>query len=153
MPSQVTIEPADPREPQITALLQESHALMLELFPAEHNHMLSVEALRGPRVRFFAAWQGGKVLGTGALALCEGYGEIKALFTARAARGMGLGAQIMARLEAEAREAGLQCLKLETGDRLYAALRLYLREGFVPCPPFGGYAPNGTSIFMRKRLR
>jgi putative acetyltransferase len=58
----------------------------------------------------------------------------------------------MARLEAEARGLGLGALKLETGDDLYPAHRLYRRHGFTDCGPFGDYAEGPHSVFMEKRL-
>ena len=66
--------------------------------------------------------------------------------------GVGAGAALMARLEAEARVLGLAALKLETGDDLYPAHRLYRRHGFTECGPFGDYAEGPHSFFMEKRL-
>jgi putative acetyltransferase len=58
----------------------------------------------------------------------------------------------MAALEARAREAGLPVLKLETGDTLHEAHRLYRRHGFTDCGPFGDYEEGPHSVFMEKRL-
>jgi putative acetyltransferase len=38
----IVIERSDPKEPQATALLQASHALMQSLFPPEDNSFLSI---------------------------------------------------------------------------------------------------------------
>jgi putative acetyltransferase len=51
----------------------------------------------------------------------------------------------------------LAAVRLETGDRQVAAMRLYERAGFRPCPPFGAYAlmaPQSiaTSVFFEKRI-
>ena len=148
----IEIAPADPGAPEVRALLAESHALMQRLFSPEENHFLSIDALRGPDIRFFAAREGDAVLGTGALALRDGYGELKSMFTAEAARGRGVAALLLERLEEEARKEGLDLLRLETGDLLTAAHRLYARAGFVACGPFGDYKANGSSLFMEKRL-
>jgi putative acetyltransferase len=43
-------------------------------------------------------------------------------------------------------------LRLETGDDLYPAHRLYRRHGFVERGPFGDYAEGPHSVFMEKRL-
>lgn len=78
----ILVEPGDPRDPRAVALLEQSHALMEELFPPEENYHLSVEELTGAEVRFYHAREGQALLGTGALALKEGYAELKSMFTA-----------------------------------------------------------------------
>lgn len=148
----VAVAPGDPAAPEATALLRAHHALMQSLFPVESNHFLSVEALRRPEIRFFTATRDGRVVGCGALALRDGYGEVKSMFVDPAARGAGAGAALLARLEEEARAAGLAALMLETGDRLDAAHRLYARCGFAFRGPFGDYREDPHSRFMEKRL-
>lgn len=150
--TELAIRRADPAEPGATRLLEASHALMRALFPAEANHFLSIDALRAPDIRFFVAENGAESLGCGALALRDGYGEVKSMFVAPAARGTGAGAAILARLEAEARAAGLAAMMLETGDSLAAAHRLYQRGGFAFRGPFGAYPDAPESRFMEKRL-
>lgn len=152
------IAPASPFDPDALALLTASHALMGSLFPAESNHGLDAAGLAAPGVLFFCAREDedAPALGCGALALRDGpdgpYGEIKAMFTAPDARGLGLAAAILARLEAEARSRALPCLRLETGEALAAAIRLYARAGFRRRGPFGGYGPDPLSVFMEKPL-
>ncbi|EAR52953.1 putative acetyltransferase protein [Oceanicola granulosus HTCC2516] len=148
----IRVARADPRDPGPRALLEASHALMRELFEPEENHFLSVDELAAKDIRFFAATEDGEVLGTGALAVREGYGEVKAMFTAEAARGRGIGALILVKLEEEARALGLPLMRLETGDKLEAARRLYGRAGFVVRGPFADYVDHDSSIFMEKVL-
>lgn len=146
------VERGDPRDPPVTALLEASHALMESLFPPEDNHYLSIDALCVPNVQFFVAREGGTVLGCGALKNQGDYGEIKSMFTAEAARGKGAASAILDKIEAEARDRGLPALKLETGNLLHAAHKLYARHGFTPSGPFGSYTVNETSVFMEKLL-
>jgi len=143
---------ADPKEPGATALLNASRALMQSLFPPEDNFFLDTDALCTPDIRFFVATRAGETIGTGALALREGYGEVKSMFVSEAARGQGVAEALLARIEAEARANGLPLLRLETGDRLGSALRLYARHGFVRCEPFGDYPDAASSVFMEKSL-
>jgi putative acetyltransferase len=157
MPAPATDTPfritaADPKEPGTRALLEASHALMQSLFPPEDNFFLDIDALCAPDIRFFAAMEGTTCLGTGALALRDGYGEVKSMFVDGAARGQGVAEALLARIEAEARAQALPCLRLETGDRLEAALRLYARHGFVRRGPFGDYPDASSSVFMEKYL-
>ncbi|MCA0918934.1 GNAT family N-acetyltransferase [Pseudooceanicola nanhaiensis] len=146
------VRAADPTEPGCAALLDASHALMRALFNPEENHFLPHEALRAPDIRFFAAGPEGAPLGVAALQIKEGYGEVKSFFVAPEARGMGIGATLVARVEAEAKANGLTILRLETGEALDAACRLYERHGFVRRGAFGDYPDNGVSVFMEKRL-
>ena len=148
----LTVSLADPRDPQATALLERSQALLRALFPPEDNFFLDLGALAAPDIRFFAARRGARTLGTGALALRTGYGEVKSMFVAEEARGQGVAEALLARIEAEARANGLPFLRLETGDRLGSALRLYARHGFVRRGPFGDYPDAASSIFMEKSL-
>jgi len=74
------------------------------------------------------------------------------MFTAEAARGKGVGSAILRQIEDTARAAGATTLKLETGNVLYAAHRLYTRHGFTPCDVFPPYVAAASSIFMEKPL-
>jgi putative acetyltransferase len=148
----IAVRRADPRSPEGLRLLGASQALMAALYPPEHNHAMDTDALAGPDVTFLVAEEAGEALGCAALARREGYGEVKSMWTDPAARGRGVGAALLAALEAEARAQGLGMLRLETGDDLAEAHRLYARAGFVPCGPFGDYAEGPRSVFMERRL-
>lgn len=148
----IFVEPGDPRDPQATALLQASHALMRRLFKPEENHFLSIDALCAPDVHFFVAREADALCGTAALKVMDGYGEVKSMFVADAARGRGVADALLRQVEDQARALGLPMMRLETADLLDAAIRLYARHGFDMCGPFGAYQPNRTSVFMEKSL-
>ena len=149
----IEVETCDPREPDATALLQASHELQQSLYPPEHIFALSIDDLCAADIAFVIARANGKALGCAALANKGGYGEIKSMFVDPAARGTGTGAVLMQALETHARSLQLPMLRLETGDDLYAAQRLYERHGFAICEPYGDYAEGPHSVFMEKRLR
>lgn len=146
------IELGDPRDPQATALLQASHALMESLFPPEDNHFLSIDALCTPDIHFFIVREGDTTLGCVALANKGDYGEMKSMFVAEVARGKGAADALIRQFEDHARTLELPVVKLETGSLLHAAHKLYKRHGFSLCQPFGDYTANPTSIFMEKQL-
>lgn len=148
----IIVAPADPRDPQATALLEQSHALMESLFPPEDNYYLDIDDLCADDIHFFAAREGDIILGTGALAARDGFGEVKSMFVTESARGRGVAGAVLRQLEDLARELGLPVLKLETGNVLYAAHKLYRRHSFNDCGPFGDYADAASSIFMEKTL-
>jgi putative acetyltransferase len=79
------------------------------------------------------------------------------MYVRELARGRGAAEAMLVRLEQEARAAGLDVLRLETGDKQFAAIRFYERCGFRHCGPFGPYARMpvaniATSVFFEKRL-
>ncbi len=148
----VVIEKGDPRDPAATGLLKQSHALMQELFPAESNHFLSIDDLCTPDIHFFVARVDGKILGCAALAERDGYGELKSMFVDPAARGQNLGQKILDHLDEAARALGLPAIRLETGDALKAAHKLYERHGYAYRGPFGNYPDDPLSLFMEKAL-
>jgi len=148
----ITVERTDPHHPQATALLKQSHALMTSLFPPEDNYYLDVADLVADNIWFFTARIGDTIHGTGALKAYDGYGEIKSMFVSEDARGKGIADALMRQIEDQARELKLPALKLETGNVLYAAHKLYRRHGFTDCGVFGDYVTANSSIFMEKQL-
>ncbi|MCF2871791.1 GNAT family N-acetyltransferase [Octadecabacter sp. G9-8] len=148
----IAVQLGDPFHPQARALLEASHALMGELFPSEANHYLSLEALTAEHVHFLTARRGDVIVGVGALAVRDGYGELKSMFVEEASRGQGVIDAIMRQLEDHARGLGLTELKLETGTLLHAAHKVYARHGFTPCGSFGDYEVGEFSLFMEKSL-
>ena len=148
----IIVERTDPHHPQATALLRQSHALMQSLFSAEDNHYLEIDDLVADDIYFFTARISDQIVGTGALKVRPGYGEIKSMFVDETARGKGVADAILRQIDDQAREAGLPMLKLETGNLLHAAHKLYARHGFTTCGVFGDYVEAKSSIFMEKQL-
>ena len=148
----IIVERNNPQDPQASELLKQSHALMEELFPPEDNFFLDIDELCVPSIRFFTARIGDTIVGTGALSIKEGYGEVKSMFTSSEARGKGVASALLRQIEDEARDEKLEWLRLETGNLLHAAHRVYERHGFARCGPFGDYPDAASSIFMEKPL-
>ncbi|MFD9898636.1 GNAT family N-acetyltransferase [Mesorhizobium sp. NPDC059025] len=147
----ITLE--DPAKPEIVALLEDGERYGASLYPAESNHFLSIDELRADNVRFAVARDAdGVAIATGALALNDGWAELKRMWVVPTARGKGLSRAVLAELEASARAAGITLLRLETGIANHEALGLYERSGFVRIGPFGEYRPDPLSVFMEKRL-
>ena len=139
------------------ALIAELDEVLGGLYEAEQRHGYSIEQAFQPHVRFFVARLDGEAVGCGAVALFEGYAEVKRMYTRAAARGQGVGGAILGRIEAEARSVGKPVLRLETGTLQAAAIGLYERRGFKPSAAFGPYAalpPHriATSLFYEKPL-
>ena len=156
----VRIAPERADHPQVIAMLNALDRYLGELYEPEANHILSIEALLAPEVSLFAAWQGDRVVGTGAVRRMRGepatanepYGEIKRMFVDPALRGQRLGSRMVATLEAALRHQGFGWALLETGRNQHEAVRLYERAGYAYRGPFAGYPDNGLSVFMHKVL-
>jgi putative acetyltransferase len=148
--TRVSIE--SPRQDDVGRLLASLDAYLEALYPPESNHILSLDELCRPNVRFLVARHSGEALACGALVVEEGYGEVKRMYVAPTARGQGLGREILRCIEAAAAREGLEVLRLETGIRQAEALSLYRASGYANCAPFGGYLADPLSVFMEKRL-
>ena len=149
----VTLRLESPRQADVTRLLEALDAYQSALYPPESNHFLDVEALAAPNVRFLVARQGVAAVGCAALRIdAAGYGELKRLFVTPAARGIRLGRRLLDRIEEQARQEGLDWVRLETGIHQPEALGLYRSAGYAQREPFGDYAPDPLSVFMEKRL-
>jgi putative acetyltransferase len=151
--SDFTIRREDPGQPDIVRLLEDGERNSAELYPAESNHHLPLEALRASNVRFFVARaQEGRPLATGAIVLNGDWVEIKRMWVVPEARGRGLSKAVLDRLIEEARREGARVARLETGVVSHAALGLYRASGFIERGPFASYAPDPLSVFMEKQL-
>lgn len=149
---------------RVTAPTDEARALVAELdaelmaeYPPEQRHGLTIDAIFQPHVRFFVARAEGGAVGCGALAVLEGFGELKRMYVRPASRGSGAAEALLRRLEETARAESISIVRLETGTRQHAAIRFYERCGYQPCDAFGAYAKMpassvATSVFFEKHL-
>jgi len=104
--------------------------------PAKSNSARD-EEMTPPAGYFFVAWLDGEPAGCGALKIGDGItGEIKRMWTAPSARGLGIARRVLRTLEARAREVGLKTLRLETNRALIEAQALYRQEGYREVAPF-----------------
>ena len=78
--------------------------------------------------------------------------EVKRMYVAPAARGLGLARAMLAHLEATAREAGLEALVLETGEKQPEAIALYTSAGYDRIDGFGYYRDSPLSRCFGKTL-
>jgi putative acetyltransferase len=155
--NEVQIEPALAATEEVRSLVGELEAVLSADYPPEQRHGLTLDSIFQPNVRFFLARLRGAAVGCGGVFLFPDFAEVKRMYVRHTARGQGVADAILARIEAEAGRAGLPVLRLETGDRQIAAMRLYVRMGFRECPAFGAYArmaPQSIarSVFFEKRI-
>jgi GNAT superfamily N-acetyltransferase len=64
--------------------------------------------------------------------------EIKRMYVVPGARGRGVGRELLAALEALARDRGYAIARLDTGAKQPRARRMYERAGYVSVPDYNG---------------
>ena len=137
----------------IAALNAELSAIYHE--PGATHFTLDPTQVTAGRGSFLILRRDGVAVGCGALRLIDATtAELKRMYVAPEARGSGLGRQLVAALETQARSLGVRRLVLETGVRQAAALALYRATGFELIPLYGEYVHSpDTSVCMGKELR
>jgi putative acetyltransferase len=153
----LSIEPVSTPTPEVRALVGELEQVLSAEYPPEQRHGLKLDAIFQPNIRFFLARLGDTAVGCGGVALFSDFAEVKRMYVRPTARGQGAAQALLARMEDEAKRAALSVLRLETGDRQLAAIRVYERAGFRRCDAFGDYATKppeaiATSVFFEKRF-
>ena len=139
----------------VRALLAQHFTEMRAGSPPSACHVLPVDGLKVPEIRFFTLREDGRLLGCGALKRLEAsHGEVKSMRTADDALGRGVGRYLLDHITEVARRDGIGRLSLETGStaQFAAANRLYEREGFERCGPFGDYADTAWTRFFTKEI-
>jgi putative acetyltransferase len=141
-------------DPRVIALLH-THLIRARTETAPGSaHALDLSGLRAPEVTFWSVWDSRvreELIAVGALKrLSDVHGEVKSMHVAEAARGRGIGSELLRHIIAQAESRGMTRVSLETGAWPYfaPARALYARHGFTECPPFGDYRPDPNSVFM-----
>jgi putative acetyltransferase len=153
----IALERATAPTPEIVALLDALNRALDVGYSPDQKHALSVDQLFQPNIRFFVAHLDGAAVACGGIGFYDGYAELKRMYAKPEVRGKGVAKAVLARLEAEARGAGLALVRIETGNLQHEAMRFYEREGYAKSSAFGPYAAMpanaiATSVFYEKQL-
>jgi DNA-binding MarR family transcriptional regulator/GNAT superfamily N-acetyltransferase len=140
--SLVDLRQADPASPDAQRCLR---AYVTELnrrapqrgFDPSKGATAEPHEVRPPRGAFVVAYRRGEPVGCGAVKhQPHDVTDIKRMWVAESARGLGLGRRLLEHLERLAREHGSREAHLETSDVLPEAIALYRSAGYVEVPPF-----------------
>ena len=148
----IKLEVVNPNRPDVIVLISELDAHLLSLYPRESTHLLDIDTLTQPNIRFVLASVESQAVGCGALRLQDGYAEIKRMYVRPQQRGTGVGYRILAYLEEIAGQLGFTVTRLETGVHQHDAMKLYERFNYVRRGPFGEYTNDPNSLCYEKRL-
>ncbi len=150
--TKITVKKESPVTADGHMLINGSEAVLREIYTAEECFTFTAEELVNDKVSFFVARKEERAVGCVALVIEADYGEVKRLYVPDHARGLGIAKILMAHLEEQASKQGLQSVKLETGEKLVAAVALYKSLGFSVCDKFGNYEDDPVCLFMEKAL-
>jgi DNA-binding MarR family transcriptional regulator/GNAT superfamily N-acetyltransferase len=151
----IPIEEMDPRGETARHCLGEYYAELARRF--EHGFEVSrsrdpqAKDMVRPRGAFLVAMSDGLPLGCAGLKGSGGdTAEVKRVWVAPSARGLGVARRLMAAVEAKARDLGIRVLRLDTNRALPEARALYLKSGWTEIARFNDdpYA----DFFFEKRL-
>ena len=137
----VAIAPIDPSHPQAQQCLRAYFTELNRRFDTGFDPSLSISAdddeLRPPAGLLVLARLRGKPIGCGALKFTNGQAaDVKRMWVAESARGLGVGRRILTELEQCAATSGVSTLRLETNRTLVEAVGLYRSAGYAEVPAF-----------------
>jgi len=150
------VEDADPRSEAARACLQAYYGELAKRFAKGFDVSLSRDPdaadMVPPRGSFLLAWSDGLPVGcVGLKGDGSGLAEVKRLWVAPAARGLGLARRLMTAVEDAAVQLGITVLRLDTNSALPEAIALYRKTGWVEIPRFND--DPYPDAFFEKRLQ
>jgi len=137
----VEISPIDPSHPHARHCLREYFSELDRRFDTGFDPANSIPALdeemRPPAGLFLVATLGGDPIGSGALKFHgREPADLKRMWVASSARGLGVGRRLLNELESHAVRHGVRSVRLETNKSLVEAISLYRSAGYAEVPAF-----------------
>lgn len=137
----ITVAPIDPGHPEARQCLRAYFAELNRRFESGFDPSRSISAdndeLRLPAGVMVVAWLRASPVGCGALKFHGDHpADVKRMWVAESARGLGVGRRLLAELERIAAAQGVRTLRLETNQTLVEAINLYRSAGYVEVPAF-----------------
>ncbi len=150
----VVIEEADPRGEAakycLGAYFEEIASRFEHGFKVSRSRDPAAEQMIRPRGAFLVAWSDDLPVGcVGLKGGTHSIAEIKRLWVAPYARGIGLSRRLMAEAEGIARELSIKTLRLDTNRALSEAKQLYLKTGWKEIDRFND-DPYADSFFQKR---
>jgi len=140
-------------DPAGAALVAALLADLFDRYGEEDPDAPAPAELAPPEGVFLVVRLDGRPVGCGGLRrVATGEGEVKRMYVVPDSRRLGVGARILAAIEAEARQQRYGTLRLETGLRQPEAIALYERFGYVRVANFPPYEHVPMSVCYAKEL-
>ena len=137
----VEVAPIDPADPRARYCLKAYFAELERRFKGGFDPARSItaddEELRPPAGLLLVVSLGTDPIGCGALKFHDNEAaELKRMWVAESARGLGVGRRLLAELEHHAATHGASAVRLETNKALTEAISLYRSAGYADVSPF-----------------
>ena len=119
--------------------------------PEGSAHVLDIEGLKDPTIKFWSLWDDNQLFGSGALKfLDKEHGEFKSIRINDKFRKKGNGIKVVNHLIDEAKKLNIKKLSLETGAGIFfdPARKLFNQCGFKVCESFSHYKEDVNSVYM-----
>ena len=140
---------------KVNDLLKKHFIELRSVSPEGSTHVLDIDGLKDPSIKFWSLWENNKLIGCGALKFLEkDHGEFKSIRVADQFRKRGIGERIINHLIEEAKKLKISKLSIETGagDFFLPARNLFSKFGFKTCPPFAHYKDDPNSCYYTLNL-
>ena len=119
--------------PEVNELLNKHFVELRSVSPAGSTHVLDIDGLKDPSIKFWSLWEDNKLVGCGALKFLEkNHGEFKSIRVADEFKKKGAGERIINHLIEEAKKLKISKLSIETGAGKFflPARKLFVKFGF-----------------------
>ena len=140
---------------EVNDLLKKHFVELRSVSPTGSTHVLDIDGLKVPSIKFWSLWENNELIGCGALKFLEkNHGEFKSIRVADQFRKRGIGERIINHLIEEAKKLKISKLSIETGagDFFLPARNLFSKFGFKTCPPFAHYKDDPNSCYYTLNL-
>ncbi len=140
---------------EVNDLLKKHFIELRSVSPAGSTHVLDIDGLKDPSIKFWSLWEDNKLVGCGALKFLEkNHGEFKSIRVADEFKKRGAGERIINHLIEEAKKLKISKLSIETGagEFFLPARKLFSKFGFKKCPPFAHYKDDPNSCYYTLNL-
>ena len=137
----IVIHAADPFSEEAKSCIHAYFEELKNLFDEGFDPAITVSAdpaeLLRPSGLFLIAHHEGDCVGCCGLKVKGGgLGELKRMWVAPSARGLGIAQRLLETMEQHAVKMGVAVMQLDTNRKLIAARQLYLRNGYIPIKPY-----------------
>ena len=135
---------------EVNDLLKKHFVELRSVSPAGSTHVLDIDGLKDPSIKFWSLWENNELIGCGALKFLEkNHGEFKSIRVADEFKKKGVGERIINHLIEEAKKLKISKLSIETGAGKFflPARNLFSKFGFKTCAPFAHYRNDPNSCY------
>ena len=136
---------------EVNDLLKKHFIELRSVSPAGSTHVLDIDGLKDPSIKFWSLWENNKLIGCGALKFLEkDHGEFKSIRVADEFRKKGIGERIIKHLIDEAKKLEISKLSIESGagEFFAPARKLFNKFGFKKSEPFAHYKVDPNSCYF-----